>query len=63
MGKTTDHLLENVQQLSNTPKESTLAMLLTTGEQQTISYLSIVLNDLNISATALTGAQAGIKTI
>ena len=62
MGKTTDHLLESVQQLSKTPKESALAMLLTTGEQQTISYLSIVLNDLNIAATALTGAQAGIKT-
>lgn len=62
MGKTTDVLLKNVATLSERPKESALAMLLTTGEQQTIAYLSIILNDLSVESVALTGAQAGIRT-
>ncbi|MFI9031917.1 aspartate kinase [Staphylococcus pasteuri] len=63
MGKTTDQLMENVSTLTSTPKEQELALLLTTGEQQTVSYLSMVLNDIGVSAKAMTGYQAGIKTI
>ena len=63
MGKTTDQLMKNVSTLTSTPKEQELALLLTTGEQQTVSYLSMVLNDIGISAKAMTGYQAGIKTI
>jgi aspartate kinase len=63
MGKTTDQLLANVAQITDNPKEQDLAMLLTTGEQQTISYLSITLNDMNVPAKPLTGYQAGIETI
>lgn len=63
MSKTTDQLMENVSTLTSTPKEQELALLLTTGEQQTVSYLSMVLNDIGISAKAMTGYQAGIKTI
>ena len=37
--------------------------LLTTGEQQTVSYLSMVLNDIGVQARAMTGYQAGIKTV
>ncbi len=62
MGKTTDALLKNAASLTERPKESALAMLLTTGEQQTIAYLSIILNDLSVESVALTGAQAGIRT-
>ena len=36
---------------------------MTTGEQQTVSYLSMVLNDIGVNAKAMTGYQAGIKTI
>src|SRR5699024_7755312 len=39
------------------------AVLLTTGEQQTISYLSIILNDLGVKSKPLTGYQAGIETV
>ena len=39
MGKTTDQLMENVSTLTSTPKDQELALLLTTGEQQTVSYL------------------------
>ncbi|HDT6171064.1 TPA: aspartate kinase [Staphylococcus aureus] len=63
MGKTTDQLMTNVSTLTKTPKQQELALLLTTGEQQTVSYLSMVLNDIGVNAKAMTGYQAGIKTI
>lgn len=63
MGKTTDSLLENIGTLTSQPKDEHLAMLLTTGEQQTISYLSMVLNDIGVQTKAMTGYQAGIKTV
>ncbi|ULG74533.1 aspartate kinase [Macrococcus brunensis] len=62
MGKTTDELLRNVDLLSSAPNEQDLALLLTTGEQQTISYLSIILKELDVRTQALTGFQAGIRT-
>ncbi|PHK49366.1 aspartate kinase [Staphylococcus edaphicus] len=63
MGKTTDELMANVSTLTTSPKDQELALLLTTGEQQTVSYLSMVLNDIGINAKAMTGYQAGIKTV
>ncbi|MCU5745549.1 aspartate kinase [Staphylococcus sp. SQ8-PEA] len=63
MGKTTDELMANVNHLTTAPKEQELALLLTTGEQQTVSYLSMVLNDIGVKAKAMTGYQAGIKTV
>lgn len=62
MGGTTDELLSNVKSLSPAPKDDHIALLVTTGEQQTISYLSIVLEDLGVKTKAMTGFQAGIKT-
>src|SRR5699024_10905753 len=61
MGGTTDELLSNVKSLSPAPKDDHIALLVTTGEQQTISYLSIVLDDLGVKTKAMTGFQAGIK--
>ncbi|MCY1627923.1 aspartate kinase [Staphylococcus pettenkoferi] len=63
MGKTTDELMNNVSSLTTKPKEQELALLLTTGEQQTVSYLSMILNDIGVNAKAMTGYQAGIKTV
>ncbi|MCE4993656.1 aspartate kinase [Staphylococcus xylosus] len=63
MGKTTDELMANVSTLTSSPKDQELALLLTTGEQQTVSYLSMVLNDIGVNAKAMTGYQAGIKTV
>ncbi|BAE18502.1 aspartate kinase [Staphylococcus saprophyticus] len=63
MGKTTDELMANVSTLTTSPKDQELALLLTTGEQQTVSYLSMVLNDIGVRAKAMTGYQAGIKTV
>lgn len=62
MGKTTDDLLAQVNSITAAPNEQDLALLLTTGEQQTISYLSIILNDMGVKSKPLTGFQAGIET-
>src|SRR5699024_4672142 len=63
MGKTTDELLSQVNLITETPNEQDLAVLLTTGEQQTISYLSIVLNDIGVILKTLTGYKYGIEIV
>ena len=63
MGKTTDDLLKNVEKITNEPNQEDLATLLTTGEQQSIAYLSMALKELGIHSKSLTGYQAGIQTI
>lgn len=62
MGDTTDILLDNIQQLNKNPEDEHVAMLLSTGEQQSVSYLAMALADLGIKAKPLTGAQATIAT-
>ena len=61
-GKTTDRLIKEAQELSAVPEEREIDMLLSTGEQVTISKLSILLNRMGYKAISLTGWQAGIKT-
>ena len=61
-GKTTDRLIKEAQELSAVPNEREMDMLLSTGEQVTISKLSILLNRMGYPAVSLTGWQAGIKT-
>ena len=61
-GKTTDRLIKEAQELSAVPNERELDMLLSTGEQVTISKLSILLNRMGCPAVSLTGWQAGIET-
>ncbi|MFZ3578453.1 aspartate kinase [Virgibacillus sp. DJP39] len=63
MGKTTDDLMASVNSITTSPNDQDLALLLTTGEQQTISYLSIILNDIGVKSKPLTGYQAGIETV
>lgn len=62
MGDTTDTLLANINEITNNPADEHIATLLSTGEQQTISYLAMALNDLGLKAKPLTGFQAGILT-
>lgn len=61
-GKKTDSLLNEAYELTATPDNRELDVLLSTGEQASISKLSIVLNELGYKATSLTGWQAGIYT-
>lgn len=61
-GKKTDSLLNEAYELSKNPKNRELDVLLSTGEQASISKLSILLNELGYKSISLTGWQAGIYT-
>ncbi|MCR3905588.1 MAG: aspartate kinase [Tenericutes bacterium] len=62
MGKTTNQLLELAKQASKSPSKREMDMLISTGEQVSISLLTMILNEQGQQAIALTGFQAGIKT-
>ncbi|MFA6596709.1 MAG: aspartate kinase [Ignavibacteriaceae bacterium] len=62
MGKTTDNLLKLAKEISTKPDPRELDMLLTTGEQISISLLAIALNQLNIRSKSLNAFQAEIMT-
>lgn len=61
-GKTTDRLLKQALEITNKPNLRELDVLLSTGEQITISKLAIYLNSLGYNAISLTGWQVPIKT-
>ncbi|KGG14576.1 MULTISPECIES: aspartate kinase [unclassified Prochlorococcus] len=62
MGNSTDELTNLALAISSNPPAREMDMLLSTGEQVTISLLSIALNQLGIAATSMTGSQVGIIT-
>ncbi|HSV31272.1 MAG TPA: aspartate kinase [Atribacteraceae bacterium] len=62
MGKTTDQLLRMAASVHPRPPERELDMLLATGEQISVSLLSIALEALGVRSISLTGGQAGIIT-
>ena len=62
MGKTTDNLLKLAKEISAKPDPRELDMLLTTGEQISISLLAIALNEVNIKSKSLNAFQAEIMT-
>lgn len=62
MGKTTNQLLDLAKQASKSPSKREMDMLISTGEQVSISLLTMILNEQGHPAIALTGFQAGIKT-
>jgi aspartate kinase len=62
MGKTTDELVRLAQDLSAEPSKREMDMLLSTGEQVTISLLAMALQHMGQDAVSFTGWQAGIGT-
>lgn len=62
MGQTTDELVRLATQLSDSPAEREMDMLLSTGEQVSISLLTMALQRLGVPARSLAGWQAGIET-
>jgi aspartate kinase len=62
MGKSTDQLVNLAKEISKQPNKRDMDMLLSTGEQVTISLLSMALNEQNLPAVSFTGWQAGIVT-
>ena len=61
-GKTTDKLIQEALELSENTEDREMDMLLSSGEQISISKLSILLNSMGYKAISLTGWQAGILT-
>ena len=62
MGKSTDRLVEMAKGISQNPCKRELDMLLSTGEQVSISLLSMIFKEQGYNSISLTGFQAGIKT-
>ena len=62
MGKSTDKLVEMSNKISKSPNPKDYDMLLSSGEQVSVSLLSMILNNLGIPAISMTGWQAGIHT-
>ena len=63
MGKNTDRLLDMAYEISKNPPKREVDMLISTGEQVSISLLSMTLNALGCDAISLTGPQVNIKTV
>lgn len=62
MGKATDELLGLARALSDSPSAREMDRLLSTGEQVSMSLLSIALGAMGYEAMSFTGRQAGIET-
>ncbi len=62
MGHTTDQLTTLASGITLNPPQREMDMLLSTGEQVSISLLAMALNELGLQAISLTGTQAGIIT-
>jgi aspartate kinase len=61
-GDTTDELIELAHKITETPDARELDVLLSTGEQVSISLLGIAIKSLGYDVISLTGPQAGIYT-
>ncbi|MCK4827076.1 aspartate kinase, partial [bacterium] len=62
MAGVTDGLIEQANQLTETPDKRELDVLLATGEQMTAALLAITLESMRYPATSLLGHQAEILT-
>jgi len=59
-GDTTDDLYEKAYSVNPNASKRELAMLLSTGEQQSVALMSMAIHGLGYPAVSLTGIQAGI---
>ena len=62
MGDTTDELLALAAAITDEPDARELDVLLSTGEHQSATLVSMALHSLGVPAISLTGPQAGITT-
>jgi aspartate kinase len=62
MGKTTNQLIEKAKSVSASPSRRELDMLLTCGEREAMSLLSMACSEEGLEAISFTGSQAGILT-
>ncbi len=62
MGKTTDNLISMASEICTKPAPREMDMLLSTGEQISISLLAMAIQCMGYNAISLTGSQCGILT-
>ena len=62
MGKTTDGLVSLADAITKNPSKREMDMLLSTGEQVTISLLAMALHEIGIDAISYTGSQIKVVT-
>lgn len=62
VGHTTDELVEMARRITDNPPKREMDMLLSTGEQISISLLAMAIKALGHDVISLTGAQVGILT-
>jgi aspartate kinase len=62
MGKTTNALIEKAKAVSPSPSRRELDMLLTCGEREAMSLLTMALLEEGLEAISFTGSQSGILT-
>ena len=62
MGDSTDHLIELAKSITSSPSSREMDMLLSTGEQISISLLAMAIESKGYKAISLTGYQCGIQT-
>ncbi|MFI3115465.1 MAG: aspartate kinase [Clostridia bacterium] len=61
-GDTTDDFIEKANEINNAPSKRELDVLLSAGEQISMSLLAMAIEKLGYPVTSLTGWQAGIET-
>ncbi len=61
-GDTTDDLIEKAYEINPSPSKREMDMLLSTGEQISISLLAMAIEKLGFPVVSMTGWQAGFKT-
>ena len=62
MGKTTDGLIAQARQVSPTPPQRELDMLVTAGERISMALLSMAIHEAGGDSISFTGSQSGIIT-
>ncbi len=62
LGDTTDELLKLARRITSAPSEREIDMLISTGEQVSVSLLAMTLQRMAIGAISFTGGQVGIIT-
>ncbi|OGF48009.1 MAG: aspartate kinase [Candidatus Firestonebacteria bacterium RIFOXYC2_FULL_39_67] len=61
-GDETDNLIDLAKQITDTPDEREMDVLLATGEQKSIALMAIAIKSLGCDAISFTGPQVGIVT-
>lgn len=61
-GKQTDHLIADALELNPNPPKREMDMLLSTGEQQTVSLIAMALEAMGHKAISFTGTQIKMRT-